>query len=147
MLSVETNEDGLVQLSRDECLGLLACAPVGRIALSIGALPVVLPVNYVLDGDNVVFRTGEGTKQQAAVTNTVVAFEVDHIDPLYHSGWSVLVTGVANLVSEPTEVTRLAALPLRPWADGKRGHFVRISSERITGRRLRPEKAYAADST
>ena len=113
-------------LSRDECFGLLASAHVGRVGLSMGALPVVLPVNFALDRDSVVFRTGEGAKYEAAVSNTVVAFEVDHVDPLYHAGWSVLVTGVANLVTEPTEVARLAALPIRPWADGKRGHYVRI---------------------
>jgi nitroimidazol reductase NimA-like FMN-containing flavoprotein (pyridoxamine 5'-phosphate oxidase superfamily) len=143
---VEPNDGRLVQLSRDECLRLLATAPVGRVALSMGALPVVLPVNFVLDGESVVFRTGEGTKHEAAVSNTVVAFEVDQIDPLYHSGWSVLVTGVANVVTAPTEVTRLAALPLRPWADGQRGYYVRISGDRITGRRLWSERAYAADS-
>ncbi len=143
---MDTNDGRPAELSREECLGLLGSVHVGRVGLSMGALPVVLPVNFALDGDSVVFRTGEGAKHEAAVSNTVVAFEADHVDPVHHSGWSVLVTGVANLVTEMTEVARLAALPVRPWADGQRGHYVRISGDRITGRRLRPERAYVVEA-
>ena len=142
---MEPSDNGLVELSRPECLRLLATAHIGRIGLSMGALPVVLPVNFVLDGESVVFRTSEGAKQQAAVSNTVVAFEVDHVNPLYHSGWSVLVTGVAKLVTDRLELARLAQLPLQPWMPGEQGNYVRISADRISGRRLHPERAYAAE--
>ena len=47
----------LVELSRDECLELLGAVSVGRIAYATDDGPRVLPVNYVLEGDSVVFRT------------------------------------------------------------------------------------------
>jgi len=79
-------------IPRDEALRLLASAPVGRVVFTLRALPAVLPVNFVLDGDAVVFRTAPGSKLTAAVRNAVVAFQVDQIDPQTQTGWSVVVT-------------------------------------------------------
>ena len=77
----------------EECLALLATVPVGRVGVTMNALPVVLPVNFaVLDGD-IVFRTVEGTRFHAAAAGTVVAFEVDSYDPDGASGWSVVGSG------------------------------------------------------
>ena len=78
-------------LPRQECLGLLATVPIGRVGVTMNALPVVLPVNFaVFDGD-IVFRTVDGTKFHAAVAGTVVAFEVDSYDSEGTSGWSVVI--------------------------------------------------------
>jgi uncharacterized protein len=66
------------------------------------------------------------------------------VNPLYHSGWSVLVTGVATLVTDPQELAQMARLPLQPWAPDGRGNYVRIHADHISGRRLRPERATAA---
>ncbi|MCU1449692.1 MAG: pyridoxamine 5-phosphate oxidase-related FMN-binding protein [Acidimicrobiales bacterium] len=126
----------LESLSSEECQNLLALGTIGRVGISVGALPVVLPVNYaLLDGD-VVIRTGAGTKLDAALNHAVVAFEIDQVDPMYHQGWSVMVQGRAREMAEPHELERARALPLRPWAPGSRDRFVRISAERVTGRRL-----------
>lgn len=73
-------DNGLEILSSEECHELLRQSTVGRVAVTVAALPAIFPVNYaVLDG-RIVFRTGEGTKLQAAVERAVVAFQVDHID-------------------------------------------------------------------
>jgi len=126
----------LQTLSPSECAMLLAEGSVGRVGISLAALPVILPVNYaVLDGD-VVIRTGAGTKLDAALLGAVVAFEIDSVDPIYHGGWSVMVQGRTREVVDPEELLRVRALPLRPWADGNRDRFVRISTERISGRRI-----------
>jgi nitroimidazol reductase NimA-like FMN-containing flavoprotein (pyridoxamine 5'-phosphate oxidase superfamily) len=132
------DRNGLEILPEEECLRLLATVPVGRVAVSVGALPAILPVNFaLLDGD-VVFRTAPGSKLDAAVRNAVIAFEADSIDPVYHTGWSVLVTGVAEEVTDPATLEAVAALPLEPWAlDGLADHVVRIRSRMISGRRLR----------
>lgn len=123
-------------LSPEECGRLLAQRSVGRVGISVGALPVVLPVNYaMLDGD-VVVRTGEGTKLDAALAGSVVAFEVDHVDPLYHEGWSVLVQGRAAVMTDPVDVERARHLPLRPWAPGSRDRYIRIPAEILSGRRI-----------
>jgi nitroimidazol reductase NimA-like FMN-containing flavoprotein (pyridoxamine 5'-phosphate oxidase superfamily) len=103
----------------------------------MGAMPAIFPVNYLVDEDAIVFRTGEGTKLAAAADRAVVAFEVDDFDRFEHSGWSVLAVGTAELVSAPEEEARLARLPLRPWAGGRRWAFVRIPIVFLSGRRIR----------
>ena len=130
------DRNDLEVLGRDECLRLLASQAVGRVGLSAGALPVILPVNFHLDGDRVLVRTGFGTKLTAAMRNAVVCLEVDEIDPIYHSGWSVLVTGTAReLVG--AELEGALRLPLRPWS-GHGDHVVEIRVELVSGRRLDP---------
>lgn len=126
----------MVGLTRDECLDLLATVSLGRVAVTIGAVPAVLPVNYALLDGAIVFRSAPGTKLSAAVLGTVVAFEVDEADSADHSGWSVLVVGHAAELREGPVLEAARRLPLQSWAGGDRDHFVRIESERISGRRL-----------
>ncbi|MEZ5169287.1 MAG: pyridoxamine 5'-phosphate oxidase family protein [Acidimicrobiia bacterium] len=129
-------DDRLEGLTRAECLEFLGQSTLGRVAVTIGAVPAVLPVNYaMLDGD-VVFRSAPGTKLSAAVLGTVVAFEVDEAECVDHSGWSVLVVGHAREIREGPELDAARALPLQAWAGGDRDHFVRIDSKQVTGRRL-----------
>src|SRR4051794_31747685 len=90
--------EGLEILSEDDCWRLLGTMAIGRVGVTIGALPAIFPVNYVLADGAIVFRTGEGTKLRAAVNRSVVVFEVDDADPVYHGGWSVQAVGVAEVV-------------------------------------------------
>ena len=86
--------------------------------LSVKCLPVALPVNVsVIDGD-VVFATAKGSKLEAAIHGTVLSVEVDDIDRMYPTGWSVLVTGVAELLTDPADIDRVRRIPLQPWAPG-----------------------------
>src|SRR5579872_6237255 len=121
---VIVDDVGMAILEEAECLDLLASASVGRVAVSIGAVPAVFPVNFGLLDGCVVFRTGTGTKLDAAVRNSVIAFEVDDVDPRYHEGWSVLVVGIADELRDPVLVQRAADLPLVSWAPGQREHVV-----------------------
>lgn len=134
--SVEIDGNGLEVLGRDECLRLLAGATLGRIGVTSGALPAVLPVNFRLDGDHILILTGEGSKLDAATRNAVVAFEVDSFDPLYHSGWSVVVTGVARQMTDPVELATARRAPLARWAPRGRYRVVAIATEVISGRRI-----------
>ena len=130
--------DGIEVLSEDEALALVTTVPIGRVAYSRFALPAVHVVNFALDGRNVVFRTRKGAKFDAAVADTVVAFEVDRIDEATHSGWTVTLVGRSRLVTSPAERERLATLGITPWAGADRDHFIRISTQMVTGRRIRP---------
>jgi len=134
----DLSDEGLEEIDRDECLRLLAGRGVGRVAVTIGAVPAVFPVNYGMLDDAVVFRTGAGTKLDAAVRHAVVAFEVDEIDTLYHEGWSVLVVGRAAEITDHPSLENAELLPLRPWAGGERAHFVAVRAEIVTGRRIVP---------
>ncbi len=128
-------DQGLEILSEEVCLGLLRREEVGRIAVSVSALPAIFPVNYrVVDGD-VLFLTGDGIKANAAIEGTVVCFEVDHIDPEHRTGWSVLVVGQARLVTD-VEREAMGDLNLSPWAGGFKSHLVRIHPEFVSGRRI-----------
>lgn len=130
------DRSGLEVLDREECLRLLERVPVGRIVLTMGALPAILPVNFALDDGAIVVRTGAGTKLAAAARNAVVAFEIDDIDPLGETGWSVTAIGRAVEVIDPQQLERARRLPLRPWAPGSRDHYIRIVPEIVSGRRI-----------
>jgi len=124
------------ELTKSECFELLAREHLGRVAVVDDRGPVVFPVNFVLDRHMVVLRTDEGTKLDAAIRGSRVAFEVDGIDTAAHTGWSVLVRGEAVEVTDPAELARLRKLLLDPWAPGAKAHYVRILPAALTGRRI-----------
>jgi nitroimidazol reductase NimA-like FMN-containing flavoprotein (pyridoxamine 5'-phosphate oxidase superfamily) len=129
---------GLDVLSFDECLGLLARSPIGRVAVHLDEHPpAIFPINYVFDEHNVVFRTDTLSMLHRAHQHTV-AFEIDGIDRLYHLGWSVLVVGTVEEVTSRSELAALATLPLGPWTPGPKSHWMRIRPDTITGRSIPP---------
>lgn len=135
-----TDEHGLEVLSREECLARLREHSVGRLAVVAGGRPEIFPVNYVLDGEAVVFRTDEGTKL-AAADRALVAFEIDEIDVATRTGWSVVVHGRAEEMTTfdgPVRERSLRELGVDPWAGGEKRHWVRIEPLSITGRRVAP---------
>ena len=140
--AMEIDRNGLEILDREQCVRLLRTATLGRIALTAGALPVILPVNFHVVDDTVLIRTGRGTKLDAATRNAVVAFEVDDIDPVWHTGWSVVVTGVAREIADPSEATTAAWLKaselvrIPRWALRGGERIIAISLEMISGRRI-----------
>ena len=143
---MEFDRNGLEILPRHECLRLLHQAHLGRIALCIGALPVVLPVNFCMLDDDVVIRTGPGSKLEAATKNAVVAFEVDSFSMFDHAGWSVLVQGVASELVDRESLERAQMLPLRAWAGDDNNRLVRVRSQLVSGRRLDPTRHSARAS-
>ena len=130
--------DGLVELDRPECMRLLAGQEVGRVVYTEAALPAVTVVTYALLGSSIVFRTSAESRLARRVPGSVVAFEVDDLDPVSRTGWTVVATGPAYLVTEPSMLARLDALLLVPWATGDRRTYIRISPGLMTGRRIVP---------
>ena len=123
-------------MSEQECRHLLAVSDIGRVVVSVGALPAALPVNYRVIDDEIVFRTAAGTKLTAAVDETVVAFEVDDIDGAAGSGWSVLVVGTSRVITDPAQIADLERAEIRSWVRPERPYYVAIEINRISGRRL-----------
>ncbi|HEX8803522.1 MAG TPA: pyridoxamine 5'-phosphate oxidase family protein, partial [Acidimicrobiales bacterium] len=105
-------------IDADECWRLLAQEPVGRIGVLVDSAPEVYPVNHLVDGETIVFRTDPGTKLAGLAKSPAVCFQVDGIDPAAHRGWSVLVKGVADQVHEPEDRRRYAQAGLRYWTAG-----------------------------
>jgi nitroimidazol reductase NimA-like FMN-containing flavoprotein (pyridoxamine 5'-phosphate oxidase superfamily) len=141
-----TSTDALTDLEivdRDECLRLMMTEEVGRIAFVHGGAAEVLPVNFVLDGDAIVFATAPGAKL-SSVERGPVTFEVDRVERATRSGWSVIVHGRAEEITafeNPILVERIRSLPLHPWAGGERTHLLRITPRTITGRRVGGDRA------
>lgn len=134
----QVDRNGLLVLDRAECLRLLGQMTFGRIAVTIGALPVILPVNFRLVDDRIVFRTNPGSKLDAATAGSVVSFEVDSIDPVSHTGWSVVVTGVAAEITDPAELAHVADANVPRWAHGGGDRVVEVPITMVSGRVLVP---------
>ena len=125
-----------MRLTPGECRRLIAPGGVGRIAFTTPSGPVILPVNFAVVSDSIVFRTGKGTLIQGHAYDQV-AFEVDHLDEAMRQGWSVLVSGQAHQVLQPSELRCLReAVVIWPWPGGEHEVYVRIVPARITGRRI-----------
>ena len=128
---------GLETIPPDECRRLLAGDEIGRLAIVDGGTPMVFPVNYVLDGEAIVFRTAPGTKLSSGPRHRAT-FEVDWFDRSRRTGWSVVATGRLEEVTHFDAAThdRVRALPVDPWAGGDRPHWMRLVPSRVTGRRI-----------
>ena len=130
----------LDELDRRECLHLLATQPVGRLAVATPEGPLVVPVNFVVDGEAIVFRSDRGSKL-FAIGDGRVAFEVDLIDAYHRTGWSVLIRGRAYEATH-WEIDHLL---LQPWAPGDKRHWIRLPIATITGRRLKDPNPGSVD--
>jgi nitroimidazol reductase NimA-like FMN-containing flavoprotein (pyridoxamine 5'-phosphate oxidase superfamily) len=127
--------EALELLTEEQCGALLASGSIGRVAVTVGGLPVILPVNYAyVDGD-VVFRSGEETLVRTARTGAIIAFEIDGFDEVERRGWSVLIVGRATTVTDPDELDTLRQCGPVPWAGGERDHYLRLRTEMLSGRR------------
>jgi uncharacterized protein len=134
------DRNGLEVLSYEACQERLRSGSVGRVAIVDAGTPTIRPVTYAMDGSSVVFRSLVGSKLDAAERSRPVAFEIDDHDPEARTGWSVLVTGVADVVEEPEEVARLEALGLDTWAlpRTEEASWVRVRADTVTGRAAAP---------
>jgi nitroimidazol reductase NimA-like FMN-containing flavoprotein (pyridoxamine 5'-phosphate oxidase superfamily) len=128
----------MVELGREECLELLADMRFGRLAVAIGdGPPAIRPINYVFDtrSQSVVFRTAPGSKLHGLISSSHASFEIDGIDEQTRTGWSVIIQGVAEEITDKHELVRLADAGLDPWVSSG-GHWARIRAFTVSGRRL-----------
>lgn len=126
-----------VQLGASECRDLLAAGMVGRVAMATPVGPRIVPVNYSLHGDAIVFRTAPYSELSTYGWNTELAFEVDRLDYEAHQGWSVVAIGRAYVVDDPEEVQVIRQeWEPRPWAPGSRNLYVKLPWRELTGVRL-----------
>lgn len=124
-------------MDRGECLSLLAGDEIGRLAFVAGNTAIVLPVNYALDGEAVVFRTDPGTKLDHG-PRARASFEVDSFDRRRRTGWSVVATGRLEEVTayDATTYERVRGVAVDSWVSGDKAHWMRLVPDRLTGRRV-----------
>ena len=124
-------------LSRDECLSLLPSSRVGRVGVSIGAIPAILPVNFLPLGDSVLFRTSGASELFRACVGSVVAFEVDDHTDAGLFCWTILMQGVAIEITDATELRRARLAWLEAWHLGERAdRFVVVPPTILSGMRF-----------
>ena len=100
--------------------------------------PVIRPVTYVFDrsSQSIVFRSARGSKFTAMLLSRQSAFEIDGIEPAAETGWSVIVQGPIEEITNSAEISRLERLELHPWAPGEKPHWVRIRANVVSGKRI-----------
>ena len=127
----------LEELSSEECDRLLSTHHFGRLAVVVEGRPVIFPVNYEYAEGRIVIRSDPGVKVDAA-TLASVAFEIDGVDESTRTGWSVLVQGFSQDVTEAVDPVSeaLRSVPVEPWVPGHRTHWLRIEPRFVSGRRL-----------
>ena len=132
---MQDTNDAVVTLSEERCWNLLARRELGRLALDAGGEPDIFPVNYVVDGSRILFRTAPGSKLATLAVSPRVAFEVDEYDDTFAA--SVIVKGVAERLDRQRDIDDADALPLRPWIPTLKYRWVRITPPQISGRWFR----------
>jgi nitroimidazol reductase NimA-like FMN-containing flavoprotein (pyridoxamine 5'-phosphate oxidase superfamily) len=133
---VRLDRNGLEVLDRDECRQLLGTQLLGRIGVTVDALPVVLPVNFQLFDGEIVIQTERDTRLAEATDNAVVAFEVDNAEPGGTGSWSVTLTGIATEITDPELISQLRLLPFTRWVRSDGDRYVGISLDLMSGRRV-----------
>jgi nitroimidazol reductase NimA-like FMN-containing flavoprotein (pyridoxamine 5'-phosphate oxidase superfamily) len=123
-----------VVLDRRRCLEYLSAGGLGRVAVNIGALPAILPVQFTMDEERVVFSVGAGTVLHRATRDAVIAFEADGVDTDGRRQWSVTVTGIARHVTGD-DVPRRSPIVAVGWAHREAPTMVAVSTEYVSGRR------------
>jgi nitroimidazol reductase NimA-like FMN-containing flavoprotein (pyridoxamine 5'-phosphate oxidase superfamily) len=129
--------DRVEELTEATCRRHLAAETVGRIALVSDGRVEMFPVNYAMSDGDVVIRTRLGGALASLGERSDVVFEIDELDHRYQTGWSVVVHGHADRVTDPAAVEQLEALDIVPWAGGSRPDWIRIEPTDLTGRRIR----------
>ena len=125
------------ELDERTCRELLSSGVVARVAVCAPAGPHIVPVNYALHGDAVVFRTTPYSVLGARGWNQRLAFEIDHVDYERRSGWSVVAAGPGEMVEDPDELATIRALwDPSPWAGGSRHLYIRLRWDSLTGRKI-----------
>ena len=122
-----------------ECRELLTRHHFGRFGFvdSVGVLPSIIPVNYLLDNDRIVIRTDAGSKLAAALRGAPVAFEVDGVDRDHQVGWSVVVRGRAEEITDDDKLAELRQTPLLAWHPRAKPRYIRINPSQVIGRRIK----------
>ena len=121
-------------LSEDDCWELLLSANLGRLAVSVGGIPDIYPVNFVASDKRLLFRTTEGTKLLELTVNNNVAFESDGVGR--EQAWSVVVKGMARILDTRAEIDAAEELPLRPLVPTLKYIWVEITPRSLSGRRF-----------
>ena len=113
------------------CWEALAAAPFGRLAVCVAGEVDIFPVNFVVHGDALYFRTAPGSKLAALAAHPTVAVEVDGFDD--DAAWSVVVKGEAVRLERQEEIEEAESFGLAPWIPTLKYRWVMVVAGAVTG--------------
>lgn len=129
-----SRDDGVVRkMSSEECWDLLRATTFGRVGYQLRGRTRIAPINYVVDGQRIVFRTAEGSKFYALLVEDNAVLEIDEYDE--DSAWSVIAHGSVREITDDADVASATA-NLRPWVPTKKDHVFAIDVDKVRGRRF-----------
>lgn len=129
-----SEDSPITELDEERCWALLAANSMGRLAAAAAGEVDIFPLNYVVDGRTLVFRTAPGTKLVELTIHSNVALEIDGYSEV--EAWSVVVKGRATVIDARVEQEAVERLPLAPWIPTAKHVFVRITPNEVSGRRF-----------
>ena len=127
------DDNPITVLSEEACWDRLDAEEFGRMAFHLADEVHIIPLNYALDGQRIVFRTAEGSKLLGVAMNEDVAFEIDRVEEDSERAWSIIVRGKATIL-DGEDARNADNLRLRPWVSTTKFNVVAISVEEISGR-------------
>jgi hypothetical protein len=94
-------------------------------------------VSHLVEDETIIIRSdlGSAITGHASGDGAVVCYEADDIDPVRHNGWSVIATGIARLIHDPSLVKRYERA-LEPWPGQSADQVIAITPELLAGVRL-----------
>jgi nitroimidazol reductase NimA-like FMN-containing flavoprotein (pyridoxamine 5'-phosphate oxidase superfamily) len=123
-------------LTDEQCWELLGGQQIGRLATVVGGSVDIYPVNYIVHEGEIVFKTAEGSKLASVMAHHEVAFEIDGFDEDTNEAWSVVLSGMARVLTHDSELDAAETLPLFPWNTAPKNRFVAIDPTAVSGRRF-----------
>lgn len=143
-MTAQPSDEPVQELTPEQCWELLADEEFGRLAYRLVDEVHVVPINYIVDGRCLLFRTASGNKLLAAALHSDVAFEIDWRDD--RSAWSVVARGRLRRLDED-EQHRLDSLPQQPWVDTPKYDVIELTPEVVTGRHFQLHRVEPSDET
>lgn len=129
------------ELSYAQCRELIGSGVLGRVAFADDHGIAVLPVNYSVVNESIIFRTSAySTLARVPIHETktaAVSFQVDQVDYDTKTGWSVLARGATEVIDDDDELAHIKRTwDPEPWASGPRPIYIRLRFKELSGRRL-----------
>jgi pyridoxamine 5'-phosphate oxidase-like protein len=121
----------MVEVSGAEALWLLEGSSLGRLVYAQRDLTVIRPARHVWEYGRLVVRA----PAPASAVSTAATYQVDDIRAVSGTGWTVTVSGTAEVVTDPDEAAHYRR-SLTGWTHGPHDTLLRLHPKTVTGFRL-----------
>ena len=119
-----------------QCLDLLRRSQIGRVGLSLGAVPAIVPVRYEMHPDGIVVASSIDQVAKA-MERAIVALQCDGFDEDERKRWTVLAVGPTERVDSEEAAAMAGGFRMTAQdAFWSASHFFSLRPEVFSGRWL-----------